>query len=147
MPIGAWHGNGRKAGWYSPFLLAIWDSNTEEYQSLCRCISGFSDQFYKDATERLSQTIIPKKPLHYKTNENPSIWFDAKEVWEIRGAEISISPVHGAATGQVHEERGLGLRFPRFIRIRDDKTPEEATDATQIVDMFTSQGRKTHAAR
>lgn len=147
VPIGAWHGNGRKAGWYSPFLLAIWDSNTEEYQSLCRCISGFSDQFYKDATERLSQTIIPKKPLHYKTNENPSIWFDAKEVWEIRGAEISISPVHGAATGQVHEERGLGLRFPRFIRIRDDKTPEEATDATQIVDMFTSQGRKTHAAR
>ena len=146
VPIGAWHGNGRKAGWYSPFLLAIWDSNTEEYQSLCRCISGFSDKFYQDATERLSKAVIPQKPVHYRTNEAPSIWFDTKEVWEIRGAEISLSPVHGAAMGQVHEERGLGLRFPRFIRIRDDKTPEEATDATQIVDMFTAQGRKTEAA-
>jgi DNA ligase-1 len=146
VPIGAWHGNGRKAGWYSPFLLAIWDNNTEEYQSLCRCISGFSDKFYTDATERLSKAVIPKKPVHYRTNETPSIWFDTKEVWEIRGAEISLSPVHGAAMGQVHEERGLGLRFPRFIRIRDDKTPEEATDATQIVDMFTAQCRKTEAA-
>ena len=34
--IGAWHGSGRKAKWYSPYLLAVYDPETEELQSLCR---------------------------------------------------------------------------------------------------------------
>ena len=25
VPIGAWHGQGRKASWWSPFLLAVYD--------------------------------------------------------------------------------------------------------------------------
>lgn len=49
VPIGAWHGNGRKVGWYSPFLLAAWDPDAEEFQTVCRCMSGFSDAFYAQA--------------------------------------------------------------------------------------------------
>lgn len=48
VPIGAWHGNGRKVGWFSPFLLAAYDPETETYQSVCRCMSGFSDVFYAE---------------------------------------------------------------------------------------------------
>jgi hypothetical protein len=48
VPIGAWHGNGRKAGWFSPFLLAAWDPETEAFQSVCRCMSGFTDAFYSE---------------------------------------------------------------------------------------------------
>jgi DNA ligase-1 len=40
--IGGWWGNGRKAGWLSPFLLACYDPEQEEYQSVCRCMSGFT---------------------------------------------------------------------------------------------------------
>lgn len=47
--IGAWYGNGRKAGWLSPFLLAAWDPEAEQFQSVCRCMSGFTDQFYAEA--------------------------------------------------------------------------------------------------
>ncbi len=45
------------------------------------------------------------------------------QVWEVRGAELSLSPVHRAASGHLPgTDRGLALRFPRFIRVRDTHT-------------------------
>ena len=38
--------------WHSPYLLACWDPDSEELQSVCRCMSGFSDAFYKEALGR-----------------------------------------------------------------------------------------------
>lgn len=145
--IGAWHGNGRKAGWFSPYLLACYDPDTEQLQSVCRCMSGFTDAFYRESKERLSQTIIPGHKPYYNTGEQPDMWFEPREVWEIRGADLSLSPVHKAAEGLVHAERGLGLRFPRFLgRVRQDKSPEDATSSQQIAEMYRAQTRKVETA-
>ena len=65
VPIGAWHGNGRKVGWYSPFLLAAYDPDTEEFQSVCRCMSGYTDAFYAEVTAaRLQSSAVLACPSH-----------------------------------------------------------------------------------
>ena len=36
VPIAAWRGSGRKAGWLSPFLVATYNTETEEFESVCK---------------------------------------------------------------------------------------------------------------
>lgn len=143
VPIGAWHGNGRKAGWYSPFLMSCYNPDTEEFQSVCRVMSGFSDSFYVEMKEFFSgDKILSKKPPYYRTAEVPDMWFSPEVVWEIRGADLTLSPVHQAAVGLVHPSRGISMRFPRFIRCVSDRNPEDCSTAADIAEMFQSQSRK-----
>ncbi|XP_042387904.1 DNA ligase 6-like isoform X2 [Zingiber officinale] len=141
--IGAWHGNGRKAGWYSPFLMACYNPDTEEFQSVCRVMSGFLDSFYLEMKEFLSgEKLLPRKPSYYQTHETPDLWFHPELVWEIRGADLTISPVHHAAVGLVHPSRGISVRLPRYIRSQPDKTPEDCSTSSDIALMYKSQTRK-----
>ena len=80
---GGWRGSGRKSKWYSPILCAVYNPVEEQYESLCRVMSGFTDEQYK----RIKQTmvVVPNKPSNVVTNETPSFWFKHAEVWEIRG--------------------------------------------------------------
>ena len=68
VPIGAWHGNGRKVGWYSPFLCACWDPEREEFQSVCRVMSGFTDAFYQASKARFDERgLLPQPPSYFNT--------------------------------------------------------------------------------
>ncbi|KAG8384127.1 hypothetical protein BUALT_Bualt04G0086000 [Buddleja alternifolia] len=143
VPIGAWYGNGRKAGWFSPFLMACYNPDTEEFQSVCRVMSGFSDAFYTEMKEFISgDRVLSKKPPYYRTAEVPDMWFSPELVWQIRGADFTVSPVHHAAIGLVHSSRGISVRFPRFVRSVSDRKPEECSTAADIAHMFHSQTRK-----
>ena len=146
VPIGGWTGNGRKSKWISPFLLACYDPEEDTYFSVCRVMSGFSDSFYQEKTALYFEDgdRPQDKPHNYATPERASYWFHPKEVWEIRGAELTSSPRHQAAIGLIpmQLDRGVSIRFPRFIKVREDKKPEMATTPRQIADMFIAQTRR-----
>ena len=52
---------------------------------------------------------------------------------------MTLSPVHVAGRFILGGQRGISVRFPRFIRERPDKTPEEATTVAQLVNMYKMQ--------
>lgn len=144
IPVGAWYGNGRKVRWWSPILLGVWQPETGRV-IVCKCMSGFTDEFYKNLSVRYplyedSETCSPQPLWECDFGGlKPEVYFKPSEVWEIRGADITISPVSVAAIGLVSSIRGLSVRFPRFLKIRDDKQIEQASTPQFLAQLWRSQ--------
>lgn len=54
-------------------------------------------------------------------------------------ADITLSPTYTAAIGLVSDERGLSMRFPRFLKVREDKSIEEASTNEFLAGLYRKQ--------
>ena len=141
IPIAGWHGQGRKAKWWSPILLAVRNPETGSLEAVTKCISGFTDKFYGANKEKYaegSENVIAK-PSYVEYPGQPDVWFEPQEVWEMAFADITLSPTYIAAIGLVSEERGLSTRFPRFLRVREDKSIDEASTSDFLAALWRKQ--------
>ncbi|KAL6760310.1 ATP-dependent DNA ligase [Haematococcus lacustris] len=141
VPIGAFYGKGKRTGLYGAYLLAVYDPDNERYQTISKLGTGFSEEQLQELADSLRPHLIPEPRKYYQWGEaqQPDVWFEPVKVWEVKAADLSISPVHKAAHGLVDAGKGISIRFPRLIRIRDDKGPEDATSAEQVADMYRNQ--------
>jgi DNA ligase 1 len=141
--VGGFWGRGRRAGYFGAYLLAVYDPKKDRYESFCKVGTGFDDALLAELPKKLKKFETETRPPEVTTELEPDRWMRPGLVLEVRGAELTLSPIHGAAKGAIRPEAGLALRFPRFTgRIRDDKAPTDATTSDELVTMYRSQVRK-----
>ncbi|KAJ3940911.1 uncharacterized protein N0V96_008785 [Colletotrichum fioriniae] len=150
IPVAAWHGQGRKSKWWSPILMAVRNEDSGALEVVCKCMSGFTDAFYKANREHYDdgelaerQNTRTQKPAFVEySGPEPDMWFEPQEVWEMAFADITLSPTYTAAIGLVSDERGLSLRFPRFLKKREDKSMDEASTNEFLAGLWRKQEAK-----
>jgi DNA ligase-1 len=141
--VGGFHGKGRRAGTYGTYLLAAYDDKRNVFSSVAKIGTGFSDEDLRKIPEILKDYEMKVKPEGVESKIEPDVWFRPFLVIEVIASEITLSPTHTAAWDRIRKGTGLSLRFPKFTgRIRDDKSPEEATTVDELVEMYNRQLKK-----
>ncbi|MGZ7068380.1 MAG: ATP-dependent DNA ligase, partial [Methanobacterium sp.] len=138
--IGAYSGRGRRSGTYGALLCAAYNHDEDTFETVTKLGTGFSDEQLADMPDKLADAKVDKIPARAVVTKemNPDFWFTPKYVVEVLGSEITKSPVHTCNRDE-KEKQGLALRFPRFIRWREEKSPEQATTSEEILDMYKGQ--------
>jgi len=121
--VGAEWGFGRRANLIGSYTVACYDPETLRYLQVGKVGTGLTDDQLKELTEMLSGLM--------EGGEAGGVFaIRPKIVLEIAFEEIQKSPNY---------DSGFALRFPRFIRIRDDKDPEEADTIQRIGKVYSQQ--------
>ncbi len=124
-------------------LLAAYDADADMFRTVTKCGAGFTDADLAALPARLAPLASLHKPARVDARQQPDVWFEPGLVLEILSAELTLSPTYTAAWGQIKQDAGLAMRFPRFTgRWRDDKAPEDATTTRELIDLYRAAQRK-----
>ncbi len=143
--VGAFHGKGRRGGKYGALLMAAYNEEKDVFETVCKVGSGFKDEDLDRLPEMLKPYIRDRKHPRVVAEMEPDVWVDPALVAEVIGAELTLSPIHTCARGVIKPDAGISIRFPRFIRWRPDKRPEDATTSQELVEMYNRQLKKIAA--
>lgn len=132
--MGYYKGKGKRNQFgIGAFLIGIRKGeNSDEFLTISKIGTGLSDEQWRETHKRCEKVNSKEKPKQYLADKNlvPDVWCEPEIVVEIQADNITISPIHTA---------GLALRFPRLVRFRDDKAPEEATALAEAKKLYRMQ--------
>lgn len=118
--VAAEYGYGRRHRWLSDYYLAARDG--DGFTMVGKTFKGLTDEEISEMTRRLKEIVIKE--------EGNKVIVLPKIVVEVAYNEVQRSPKY---------ESGMALRFARIIRIRDDKSPEEADTIETVRRIYESQ--------
>lgn len=141
--VGAFAGRGRRRGVYGALLLAAYDPAADVFRAVSKCGTGFSDAELAALPARLAPLARSERPARVDARQEADVWFEPGLVLEILSAELTLSPNYTAGWGQIKEQAGLAMRFPRFTgRWRDDKAAQDATTTSELIDLYRTAQRQ-----
>jgi DNA ligase-1 len=110
---GAEWGEGRRANLLGTFEVAVRDG--EAFRPVGKVATGVTDEQLADLTDLLEPAI--------QSESGQTVSIRPSVVFEVGYEEIQPSPTY---------DSGYALRFPRFVAVREDKTPADADTVERL---------------
>lgn len=139
--LGYIYGRGKRAEFGAGALLVgVYDPDKDEFVTVSKIGTGLTDDEWREIHQRADKIKVDSKPARVNSILVPSVWIEPEIVIEVLADEITKSPVHTA--GKIDKEPGYALRFPRLVKFRTDKEPEDATTVKELIEMYGLQYKK-----
>ena len=140
--IGAYFGRGRRTGLYGTLLLGTYNPEEDNFPSICKVGTGFTDESLDQLFQILSNKVTLKKNSRIVSEMEADIWFEPELVLEIVASEITLSPIHKTGLGLIRKDTGFALRFPKFTgKIRYEKAIEDASTDEEVLTLYKGQSK------
>ncbi len=118
--VGAEWGEGRRAKMFGSFLLAVQDQG--RLLPVGKVATGITDEVLAELYALFKDSVIARS--------GKEVALEPVVVFEVGYSEIQTSPNY---------ESGYALRFPRFVRVREDKSVDEAETLDTLVERYRLQ--------
>ena len=140
--IGAYFGRGRRTGLYGTLLLGTYNPEEDNFPSICKVGTGFTDESLDQLFQILSNKVTLKKNSRIVSEMEADVWFEPELVLEIVASEITLSPIHKTGLGLIRKATGFALRFPKFTgKIRYEKAIEDASTDEEVLTLYKGQSK------
>ena len=123
------YGHGKRIGVLSDYTFAVWDANKDRLLNIGKAYSGLTDAEIAEMTQWFLAHTIPDprgEDQGFRRLVEPKI------VLEVAFNNMMRSERH---------ESGYALRFPRIVRLRPDKSAEEADTIDAARKIYERQNR------
>lgn len=135
--VGYYLGKGARAEFeFGGLLVAVYNEDNRRLETVAKIGSGFSEQEMGELKEMLEEikTGSPPPNLDWNEMQRPDFWVEPKYVVEVAFDDITLSPTHTCGAG--NGGKGYALRFPRMVKLRDDKGIEGITTTREVIEMY-----------
>jgi DNA ligase-1 len=134
--VGYYLGHGARVEFdFGGVLVAVFNSDSGMLETVAKVATGFTEDEMVELGKTLEKTKIKNPPKNLDYNIEVDFWVEPKYVIEVAFDEITVSPMHTAGG----KGKGYALRFPRIVRMREDKTIREITTSHEIEQMYDIQ--------
>ena len=116
---GAEWGEGRRANRFGTFLLSV--RTDGGYEPIGKVATGITDAKLRSLHERLEP--------HVRSETGTAVAIEPAVVFEVGYEEIQRSPTYAS---------GYALRFPRFVGLREDRSPADADTLGRVERLYGS---------
>lgn len=133
--VGGLYGKGKRAGFFGSYVLAARNEETEKFETVTKCGSGYTDEDLEELTKMFKKIQLEKPHPDVLLEFDCDSYFKPRIVFEVTFEEIQKSPVEKHSSG-------YGLRFPRHVRIREDRGPDQISSVREIAEMYEKQEKR-----
>ncbi|MGO9088303.1 MAG: ATP-dependent DNA ligase [Candidatus Sulfotelmatobacter sp.] len=121
------YGHGKRVGVLSDYTFAVWDTSKDRLVNIGKAYSGLTDAEIAEMTKWFMEHTIEDQG--FRRTVEPKI------VLEVAFNNMMRSDRH---------DSGYALRFPRILRLRPDKSAEEADTIERVQEIFALQAKQPH---
>ena len=118
----AQYSEGRRSQLLGRLYLGCYDPEADEIREVGRLSTGYTDEELERLTDRLESLVVDR--------DGRAVELESSVVLEVEYEEIQESPEYGS---------GYALRFPRFLRTRDDLAPADADTLERVEALYEGQ--------
>ncbi len=125
--VGAEWGEGKRGQWLASFMVAVRDPDTNSFVEIGRVGTGIKEKVEEGVSfEQLTQLLLPL----IVEEKGREVRVRPEVVIEVDYEEIQKSPTYSS---------GFALRFPRLVKLREDRLAEDINTVEDVKALAESQ--------